>query len=248
MDALKIDIKSSRNGNFRAAVRARKNALIQKALALPGQTVWRTFDNHVEWMSADGRYKVGVGKFGKEFYSNTITWRDGHKGNNPNDMHPTVWADGVEKEFDGSFDHVFTFFQYVSRIDTAALEVLGCLMFRNAFLLDHNADLQYCPPQEAIDYLNKVIPVYEGISVEAYLHYLEMIAWNEDVKYSTLGYDVHAGTGRENNMLTYAHLIAVLLGRGSLSKLCSQFSRPPVGVSPITIAAAKDAYPMLGIE
>ena len=37
MDALKIDIKISRNGNFRAAVRARKNALIQKALALPGQ-------------------------------------------------------------------------------------------------------------------------------------------------------------------------------------------------------------------
>lgn len=248
MNALKIGLRISRNSEFRAAVKTRKNELIQKAVSLPGQTVRGTFDTHVEWMSADGRYKIGVGKYGKEFYSSTIRWRDGHQANNPNDMHPTVWVDGAEKEFDGSFDHVFNFFQYVGRVDSRALEVLGCLMFRNAFLLDHNDALEYYPPREAIDYLNSVIPEYDGISVEAYLHYLEMIAWNEDVKYSTLGYDVHAGTGRENNMLTYAHLIAVLLGRGSLSKLCSQFSRPPVGVSPITIAAAKDAYPMLGIE
>lgn len=248
MNALKIGLRISRNSEFRAAVKTRKNELIRKAVNLPGQTVRGTFDCHVEWMSADGRYKVGVGKYGKEFYSSTIRWRDGRQANNPNDMHPTVWIDGVEKEFDGSFDHVFNFFQYVGHVDSGALEVLGCLMFRNAFMLDHNDALEYCPPQEAVDYLNSVIPKYDGISVEAYLYYLEMIAWNEDVKYSTLGYDVHGGTGRQNNMLTYAHLIAVLLGRASISKLCSQFSRPPVGVSPITVTAAQRAFPMLEVE
>ena len=90
-------------------------------------------------------------------------------------------------------------------------------MVRNAYLLDHDDSLQYAPPAEAIEYLNSAISEYEGISVEAYLHYLEMIALNEDVKYYTLGYDVHSGTGRKNNLLTYAHLIAILLGKGSLS-------------------------------
>jgi len=215
---------------------------------LPGKAERGEFLFEIKWESKDGRFKVGVGKFGKEYYQRTISWKDGHKGNNPNDMRPTVWVDGKEMEFDASFDHVFNFFQYVSKIDAGALEILGCLMFRNAYLLDHDKDMNYAPPQDAVAYLNKAIPLYEGISVEAYLHYMEMIAWNEDIKYSSLGYDVHSGVGRKNNMLTYAHIIAILLGKGSLIKLCSQFSRPPVGVSPISISLAKEAFPVLAIE
>lgn len=247
MESLRIQEKILRNKAFNAAVKERKERLIQQGIMLSGKTRQGEFDFHIRWMSADGKFKVGVGKFGKEYYLRTISWRDGSRGNNPNDMRPTVWIDGREVGFDGSFDHVFNFFQYVSKIDAKALGILGCLMFRNAYLLDHNDNLEYCPPLEAMDYLDAVIPAYGGISVEAYLQYLEMIAWNEDVKYSTLGYDVHTGTGRRNNMLTYAHLIAILLGKGSLSKLCSQFSRPPVGVSPIALTLAKEAFPQLGI-
>jgi hypothetical protein len=248
MKELRITEKISRNKVFNSAVKERKERLIQQAIDLYGSTVKGSYDFHIKWVSSDRNYKVGVGKFGKEYYLQTISWKNGLKGNNPNDMRPTIWKDGNEIEFDGSFDHVFNFFQQVSKIDTKALEILGCLMFRNAYMLDHDDELNYCPPQEAIDYLNSVIPTYEGISVEAYLHYLEMIAWNEDVKYSTLGYDIHTGIGRKNNMLTYAHIIAILLGKGSLSKLCSQFSRPPVGVSPISQALAKEAFPQLELE
>lgn len=245
---LEIKDKITRNKAFNASVKERKERLIQKGVDLSGKCEKGFFDYHVQWESEDGRYKVGVGKFGKEYYLQTISWKDGHKGNNPNDMRPTVWVDGEEVEFDGSFDHVFNFFQQVSKIDMKALEILGCLMYRNAFLLDHDAELNYLPSEEAIAYLNQVIPVYEGISVEAYLHYMEMIAWNEDVKYHTLGYDVHTGIGRKNNMLTYAHIIAILMGKGSLSKLCSQFSRPPVGVSPISQALAIETFPALNIK
>lgn len=201
--------------------------------------------------SIDGRCKVGVGKFGKEYYVNTISWKNGTKGNNPNDMRPFVCIDGEMREFDSSFDHIFHFFQDVSKINDKALEVLGCLMYRNAFLIDHkeiNGILTYCPPQEAINYLNTVIPIYDGISIEAYLHYMEAIAWNEDVKYDTLGYDVHSGIGRQNNMLTYAHIISIFMGVGSIAKLCSQFSRPPIGVSAIPQSVAKEAFPWLKIR
>lgn len=248
MESLKITDKISRNRAFNQAVKNKKEALIQKGKSLSGKDQKGIFDFHKQWESEDGRYCVGVGKFGKEYYLETISWKDGHKGNNPNDMRPTIWVDGEEKEFDGSFDHVFNFFQKVSHVDMRALEILGCLMFRNAYLLDHDDNLTYTPPKDAIEYINTVMPEYEGISVEAYLHYMEMIAWNEDVKYETLGYDVHTGIGRKNNMLTYAHIIAILLGKGSLSKLCSQFSRPPVGVSPISTVLAKEVFPELNIE
>lgn len=248
MDSLKINEKFSRNKAFNQKVKDKKEALIRKAKELSGKTEKGTFDYHTIWQSEDSRFKVGVSKFGKEYYLQTITWKDGHKGNNPNDMRPTVWVDGKEIEFDGSFDHVFNFFQHVSHIDTRALEILGCLMFRNAYLLDHDEELNYRPSRDAIEYINSVLPEYEGISIEAYLHYMEMIAWNEDVKYDTLGYDVHTGIGRKNNMLTNAHIIAILLGKGSLSKLCSQFSRPPVGVSPIAQSLAKEVFTDLKID
>ena len=248
MEVLKLKEKFKRNKVFKASVKNKKERLIQEGIALSGNPGMGEYDFHTRWTSEDGRFKVGVGKYGKEYYLQTIRWQDGHKGNNPNDMRPTVWIDGVEKEFDGSFDHVFNFFQKVSKISNEALEVLGCLMFRNAFLIDHDEDLRYTPPREAVDFLNTHIPDYDGISVETYLQYIEMIAWNEDVKYSTLGYDVHSGTGRTNNMLTYVHIISILLGKGSLSKLCSSFSRPPVGVSPITTQLAEETFPDLGIE
>jgi len=248
MDSLRIKDKIRHNRVFNSDVKEKKNRLIEKGISLSGKDIKGAFDVHVMWESGDKRYKVGVGKYGKEYYLDTIRWKDGHKGNNPNDMRPMVWKDGKEIEFDGSFDHVFNFFQKVSHVDNRALELLGCLMFRNAYLLDHDGQMRYNPPKDVIYYINSILPEYEGISVEAYLHYMEMIAWNEDVKYSTLGYDVHSGIGRKNNMLTYAHIIAILMGKGSLSKLCSQFSRPPVGVSPIAISLAQDVFPDLNIE
>ena len=59
------------------------------------------------------------------------------------------------------------------------------------------------------------------IPIEAYLHYLDGIAHNEDVKYherlwknNNGNYNVlDEGTGRENNQLTLALYINIVLGR-----------------------------------
>jgi hypothetical protein len=241
-----------RNRAFKASVKSVRNNVIAWGVALPGtttglaniQTTWI-------WTSADGIYKVGFGKYGKEYYSSNIKWQNGTVGNNPSDMRPTVSKNGQILSFDGSFDHVFTFFQQVQKAaGDSTLETIGELMFRNAYLLDHTpspatGDYHFNPNSNVIAAITAAFPCYDGISTEAYLHYIDAIAQNEDTKYSTLGYDVNQGTGRTNNMLTYAHIIAVLLGKASLSKLCAGFSRPPVGVSPITYATAQQAFPDL---
>jgi len=252
MYGLEFNEQVSRNRTFAAKVRDKKLQLIQEAISWSGNKEKGSFVLHDIWESDDKRYKVSLGKFGKEYYLDTIKWKDGHLGNNPNDMHPTVFVNGVEKEFDGSFDHVFNFFQDVSKVSEEALRILGCIIYRNSLLVDHIRDnkgyYRFSPSKEAMDIVTSFFPTYDGISTEAYIHYLEAIAWNEDVKYYTLGHDVFGqGTGRTNNMKTYAHIIAVLLGKASLSKLCSSFARPPVGVSPIPTTTAASVFPELNL-
>jgi len=254
---LEIEEKLSRNATFASKVRAKKKCMIDEAISWKGSANREDLIYHDLWASKDGKYNVKLGKFGKEYHLTTIKHKDGTVGNNPNDMHPTVYVDGVIRDFDGSFDHVFNFFQEVSEKSKDALRILGCLVFRNSLLLDHKlvndengiSSYRYQPSEDAISFISERFPLYDGIPIEAYLHYMEAIAWNEDVKYYTLGYDVFKqGTGRTNNMKTYANLIAVLLGKASFVKLCSSFSRPPVGVSPITNNAALEAFPELKIK
>lgn len=251
MECLAFTCKIKRNKTFAKEIRLKKEALVNEAISWEGNTQKGKLIYHDLWESSNKRFKVSLGKYGKEYYLNTVQWKNGNKGNNPNDMKPTVYIDGNEYIFDGSFDHVFHYFQEVYKYNEKALEILGCLMCRNAFLVDHisvNGHFTYVPPTEAILYLQNTLPPIEGIEIETYLHYLDAIAWNEDTKYYTLGYDIHSGIGRKNNMLTYAHIIAVLLGKASLAKLCSSFSRPPIGVSAISFDTASTAFPSLKIQ
>ena len=252
MNSLEIKEKVIHSKAFSAAIKAKKEAMIKEAVAWSGQKITGSFDYHELWSSSDNKYQVKLGKFGKEFYSSTIKWQDGHKGNNPNDMKPTIFKNGKELDFDASFDHIFSFFHEVSKKSEEALRLLGCLMIRNAYLLDHikvtAGDYRYCPPKDVVEKIQSLIGDYNNISIETYLHYLDAIALNEDVKYNTLGYNVDSGIGRKNNMFTYAHLIAVLLGNASISKLCSSFSRPPVGVSPIRTLDIQKSFPLLKIH
>lgn len=247
-----INLCLQRNRTFKASVKVRRDNVIAWGKQLPGNTTGlQNIITSWIWSSADGVYKVGFGKMGKEYYSSSIRWQNGTQGNNPSDMRPTISKNEQILDFDGSFDHVFSFFQQVQKVaGDDILVILGELMFRNAYLLDHtlvSGDYYYNPNSSVVSKIVGAFPEYDGISTEAYLHYIDAIAQNEDTKYSTLGYDVSAGTGRINNMLTYAHIIAVLLGKAPLSKLCASFSRPPVGVSPITYATAQITFPDLNL-
>ena len=94
MDCLAFKRKIVRSRSFRADVKTKKDVLINFSKSLSGKTTVGKYDYHWLWESADSKYKVGVGKFGKEYYLNTIKWQDGHKANNPNDIevNPKVWT------------------------------------------------------------------------------------------------------------------------------------------------------------
>lgn len=219
---------------------ARKARLVQAAIALNGSTTKGTYIYHSVWTSPDGVYEVSMGKFGKEYYETTLKRTDGTIGNNPNDMKPTLFKNGVEITAFASFDEIFRFFEDVYRISVEAIQLIGCLMYRNAFLIDFVPDTEfsfkYAPPQDVVDKIKSIVPEWEGIDIEAFIHYLDAIAWNEDIKYYSLGYHVEKPrVGRTNNMLTYVHIISLLLGHQSLSKFCGAFSRG-YGVAPLTKA------------
>lgn len=227
--------------------RAKKKCLIDEAIGWEGCAIQGQYIEHTIWVSNDNQYRVSFRKFGKEYYEN-VRWSDGHQEHNPNDMKPSLFHKEEEISTLASFDDIFRFLQEIHSHNQEAAQVLGCLIYRDAYLLDYVADgssYRFAPPVEALDYIRERIPEWEGITIEAYIRYLDIISWNEDVKYYSIGYDVMKGTGRTNNLLTYAHLLAVLMGKASLSKLCGSFSRPPIGVSPITRKDAREAFPQL---
>lgn len=239
------------NAVFKRAVLPKKVQLIQLSTQLSGKTAQGSFDYHTIWVSQDKQYEVSVGKFGKEYYqSNKRNYKTKLLGNNKNDMKPTVFKNGQELVFDASFKNIFDFLIAVSEIDKDVLRLLGCLFVRNAFLEDHsvsNGKYCYAPPRDVMDKIVATIPTFNGIDTEVYLHYVDTIAWNEDVKYWTLDYDLIKGIGRQNNMLTYAHVAAVLLGESSLSGLCMSLIRG-MGVAPISLAEVKDIFTELNLS
>lgn len=201
-------------------------------------------------------YSIGVGKPGKEFFSDSIKYQSGVKSNNPNDMTPRLFIGGELVKYDGSFEAIFKEFVRIhNSIDS--LQILGALLYRNAFLLDHkkeNGKWRYYPPAEAIEKIKEKCSTFLTLPVEVFLHYLELIASNEDVKYNTLGYDINKGFGRRNNLLTYANVINVILQKHYLNEedfllsfmsFAGRLTSPPSGLNPITNKKALDSFPQL---
>lgn len=83
---------------------------------------------------------------------------------------------------------------------------------------------------------------HAGIPIEAFLMYVDAIAWQEDVKYTTLGKTITSDVGRKNNMLTYARFIACLLGRSSYAEMLNKFS---MGVSNLQKNEIATTFPEL---
>ncbi len=203
-----------------------------------------------------GDYSIRLGKPGKEAAPGYVgcKYQDGHRGDNPNDMRPSIFRNGqlVEKHI-ASFVQIFDEIQKLSESgNDNALELIGALLFRSAFMVDHKEVApgvwRYEPSAEVIAELNRSMPLAEGLPIEVFLNFLEALAWNEDVKYHTLGYDIRTGTGRRNNLLTCVNLIGVLLNEVRISKFAGNFGRPPVGISAISNVEAYRIFPALTPE
>lgn len=198
------------------------------------------------------QYEVRLGKPGKEAEPSydKCRYKDGHKGNNPNDMWPCIWDGKRILEKSATFTDVFDELQALIRVEPICLELIACLLFRSAFLIDHvdigGGRWRYHPPRHVVELISKYAPSAFGVPIETFLHYLDALAWNEDVKYHTLGYDItKGGTGRENNLLTCVNIIGVFLDKIPLSKFAGAFARLPVGISAISRKKALETFSLL---
>ncbi len=197
-------------------------------------------------------FVVAVGKPGKEaspdfkrkHYVTGVTM------NNPNDMNPFVMKNGKKVGEDLTFEAMFEKIEHLMRADMFGLELLGMLIFRMAFMLDHEkkeGKWRYVPPKNSLVILEKRLPKIGDVPSGVFLYFLDVLALNEDVKVHTMGHENAEGDyGRVNTLLTFSHLIAVLLARRSLAKFAGAFARPPAGMAAMPkIKGLFETYPLL---
>jgi len=199
-----------------------------------------------------GNYHVSLGKPGKE------SEPDWGGTPNPNDMTPTVFLDSRQLDYTPSFTGIFREFQHMGvsfdengRASELALDILACLLFRSAFMLDHvelsegSGRWRYSPPETVLQLLEDELPCIEErcLPTRVFLHLVDALAWNEDVKYSERE-NSGPNVGRPNNLLTSVRVIGVVLDRFSIADILGQMTVAR-GVSPTTQKAALLAFPML---
>ena len=229
----------------KAMAKVRRLERVQEAIAWPKGTQEEKI-KQIIW-EANG-YEVSLSKPGKEAAEDYIRckYKDGHSGNNPNDMLPLVSYRGKFSK-NAAFTDIFG--ELIRVTDITAGELLGALLFRSAYMLDHvkdeNGHWRYVPNKEALSALSKIIPQLYGVSMEAFLHYLDALGWNEDVKYSTLGHDIGLSVGRVNNFLTSVRIVAFAIHKEAFHDLVGGFSHPPTGLSAISQKKAMEAFPLL---
>lgn len=202
-----------------------------------------------------GDFVVAVGKPGKEAAPDFKRkhYITGAIMNNRNDMNPFVMKRGIKVGNDLTFSELFEQIEHLMRADVFGLEILGMLVFRMAFMLDHkqneNKQWRYIIPKESLIILQKRLPKIGDVPTDVFLYFLDVLALNEDVKMHTLGHEnARHDYGRINTLLTFAHLIAVLLNRRSLAKFAGAFARPPSGMAPIQKTergGISEAFPLL---
>lgn len=236
-DVLRLDTTEIKAGKLL------REKSIDYAVSLHGGPSVKEKDHHTLWKGAG--YEVGVGKPGKEAE---------RKIPNINDMWPYIKKHNIFDEKSASFTAIFTELEHMANKSPHSLELLGCLLARSAFMLDHEIVedvVVYKPPKSIVEEISKEINQMFGVPLIVFLQYLETIALNEDVKYqrrlNSNGKSYSKSAGRPNNLLTCAHLIAVLLGRASIVKFASGFAQQR-GVSAISAKQLIGCFPMLEID
>lgn len=94
---------------------------------------------------------------------------------------------------------------------------------------------KYKPNKQVLDYISKSCPRWGEMSLEAFLFYNELLAWNEDCKYYYRNHYIKKNKewinekGRVNTLLTSIRILGYLLEEISLPDLIGRFS---MGISP----------------
>lgn len=115
-------------------------------------------------------------------------------GTNVNDMRPMVLVNGRPLD-PPSFSFIWSDLTNIAMADFEAFKAVLLLIYRSAFLLDHiKTDAhgwRYCPRDgvsDAIDELDRTVgDRTEFGNVWGLLGFIDLLGWNEDVKYHSVG-------------------------------------------------------------
>lgn len=139
---------------------------------------------------------------------------------NIHDMFPNVGR-GNKSETEGyTFEIIWEYLIKISIINQLTFKKVLVLLYRLCFLLDHqeieSGKLRYSPSPEILDYIAKIdFALKEGfkdkfkkdeIGLLEYLHFVDLLGWNEDVKYHTKNskpdFEDRKTAGRTNTILS----------------------------------------------
>jgi hypothetical protein len=117
-------------------------------------------------------------------------------------------------------------------------DVLGSESIAGEIRTELNPWYQYHPAQAIVNRISEIVPSWGQFSFEAFLQYNDLLAWNEDCKYSYRLQQSKPGEwqrdiGRVNTLLTHVSIIGYVLGEIRFSEICIKFARGK-GVAPAT--------------
>ncbi len=190
-------------------------------------------------------------------YPGSESARDGNR-KFPLDARPILQkADGTYLA-DMDFKKIWDIIDRLGQGHKADLDVLGTVFLRIAYMLEY----QHCEKEylcetidaetgtvisseqllftwnalnldaDVLETLNDRFCIAEGISLEGFLYYNDLLAQNEDCKYRHLqGDNWNITTGRINNCLSHLTVISHLRDCIGISKLIDSFQR--TGVAPL---------------
>lgn len=229
-------------------------APIREAIAWGTGTDAQRSYTHV-WPS--GEYSIALGKPGKE-----ASWV-APKKTNANDMLPTIFHNEVSIDYVPTFAAVWREIETLSsNAESQSAELLACLLFRTAYMLDHrevaSGIWRYEPPPSVVAEIERRTPdvgtmTGARLPIAVFLHFIEALSLNEDVKYYTLGeaeapgrgeLRIKAGVGRRNNLTTCVNVIAVILKLQSVVDFGDAMVRG-FGIAPLAVTKAKRLFKCL---
>lgn len=196
---------------------------------------------------------------------------------NPHDMFPYVEKEnvlmsvkrrslknGTIKATPWTFEHIFSLIEdaYTSTQIQFALELMGSLMVRIAFMLDHHEDnngvLKLSLPKLATKEMIKRLPELGDdnykVPIETVIYFLDILGFNEDIKVDVCGYrDLKReyakstkpqDSGRTNTLLTISHMLAAILHRKPIGEFSYGLHRG-LGMNAMSKGKIVPAYPLL---
>jgi len=196
---------------------------------------------------------------------------------NPHDMFPYVEKEnilmsvkrrylknGTTKVTPWTFEHIFSLIEnaYNSAEVQFALELMGSIMVRIAYMLDHHEDadnvLKLSLPKLATKEMSERLPELGDeefkVPIEAVIYFLDILGFNEDIKVDVCGYrDLKReyakstkpqDNGRTNTLLTISHMLAAILHRRPIGEFSYGLHRG-LGMNAMSTGTIVPAYPLL---